>query len=1289
MNRLLLALFLGLGAVGPAAGATFSVSNTNDSGAGSLRQAITDANADVGSPHTITFLGTLANSTITLANDLPAITTSLTVDGAGASGLAISGNNTSRVFFVGTSDATAVTVTIANLAVQDGRGAGGNGGSAGGGGGLGAGGGLFVAKGADVTVNNVSFTDNQAIGGDGAPGNNLGGGGGIGGSGSPGTGTNGGAGGSGGDLGGTGGTGGVGIGTAGGSGGVGAGGGGGSGNGGGSGGNGGFAGGGGAGGSGGNGAGGIGGSGGFGGGGGAGGTGGTGLGGNGDVGGFGGGSGGSGDSPSGAGGGAGLGGAVFVMNGATLTVQSSSGVGSTFLGNTATAGAAGGGSATAGFGLGEALFLMNDTTTTFDVGAGQSVTLSQTIAGGGPQAGVSALAKTGTGRLVLSAENSYTGGTTINAGILGVGADNNLGAASGTLTLDGGTLQYTAGFTSGRLVTLGAGGGTFDTNGNNASLTGVISDAGALTKNGAGTLTLSGTNTYTGGTTVNAGTLQGNSTSLQGNIANNAIVVFDQSVTGTYAGVMSGTGSLVKQNTGTLTLTGINAYTSGSFLNGGILSVGADNNLGDAAGRLTFNGGALQYSTGFTSGRPVTLNASGGTIDTNANSATLSGVISGSGGLTKTGGGTLTLDGTNTYSGATTINAGTLQMGTGGSLASATAVSVSSGAIFDVNNTTQTIGSIAGAGNVTLGTGTLTAGGNNTSTTLNGVISGTEGSFAKNGTGVLNLTGTNVYTGPTTINAGTLSVNGSITSNTTVNTGAVLAGTGTITGAVDNSGILAPGNSIGTLNVAGIYTHNAAATYRVEVNGAGNSDILNVIGGATLNGGTVDVRNVGGAFGNTTLYTILSATDGVTGTFTEAASDLVFLTPTLSSDANNVFLTLNRNNTSFVSVGSTPNQRAVAQALDIAGVAPSGDMALVIGTLNGLTAAQARSAYDAIGGQLHSTVLSSDLDTPTRFSGVVSTRLGEFGAAMSSTSRLAFSELKLAYQGNSLAQLNPVTGVAADDQGLWVQAAGASGNVDSDGNARGYDYRSGGIAGGYDGDVNNNFRAGIAIGYANTDLDTEDAPDNAQVDSYELAVYGRYRSGPWTYKGIVGIGENDNETERAVIVGGLQRTASADFNSQTAFAYVESAYRFSVADYYVEPLAAAQWSTAKHDGFTEQGAGSLNLVVNGQRAERTRTYLGARVDWFIEDRIERMVEIRGLWIHDFDDAAPPMDASLSGSGTATFAVSSVEPKRDAALLGAGIAGTINKEKRLYLDYNVELRGDDTTHLIVGGFNYQW
>ena len=73
------------------------------------------------------------------------------------------------------------------------------------------------------------------------------------------------------------------------------------------------------------------------------------------------------------------------------------------------------------------------------------------------------LVKTDLGTLVLSGTNTYTGGTAINGGTLAVSSDANLGAAAGGLTFNGGTLANTSAFTTGRAITLAAGGGTFNT----------------------------------------------------------------------------------------------------------------------------------------------------------------------------------------------------------------------------------------------------------------------------------------------------------------------------------------------------------------------------------------------------------------------------------------------------------------------------------------------------------------------------------------------------------------------------------------------------------------------------------------------------------------------------------------------------------------------------------------------------------------------------------------------------------------------------------------------------------
>src|SRR5205085_4823904 len=172
---------------------------------------------------------------------------------------------------------------------------------------------------------------------------------------------------------------------------------------------------------------------------------------------------------------------------------------------------------------------------------------------------------------------TYTGATTVGAGVLRAGITNALGTNSAVSIATGATLdlngfnQTVGSFAGGGAIALGS--GTLTTGGDNSStlFSGTIAGAGALDKNGTGTLALSGTSTYTGGTTVNAGTLLGNSASLQGNIFNNASVVFDQSAAGTYAGNMNGSGALTKAGAGTLTMTGTNTYTGGTTVAAGTL----------------------------------------------------------------------------------------------------------------------------------------------------------------------------------------------------------------------------------------------------------------------------------------------------------------------------------------------------------------------------------------------------------------------------------------------------------------------------------------------------------------------------------------------------------------------------------------------------------------------------------------------------------------------------------------------------------------------------------------------
>jgi autotransporter-associated beta strand protein len=234
--------------------------------------------------------------------------------------------------------------------------------------------------------------------------------------------------------------------------------------------------------------------------------------------------------------------------------------------------------------------------------AGNSMTVTGLISGSG-------IAKvSGGGDLYLNnSENTYTGGTEVGTGRIFVGSDGALGATTGAVnfgTMTNSLLAVTSdvSFNASRNFTMSAAGYTanIDTGNNNVTINGVIAPisgvtGGLLAKLGTGALTLGGNNTYSGGTIVSAGTLIGTTASLQGAITNNAAVIFNQSSEGSYAGVMSGTGTLSKTNSGKVTLTSNSTYTGATTVSQGTLLVDSTGSIASSS-LATVNGGLLNVN---------------------------------------------------------------------------------------------------------------------------------------------------------------------------------------------------------------------------------------------------------------------------------------------------------------------------------------------------------------------------------------------------------------------------------------------------------------------------------------------------------------------------------------------------------------------------------------------------------------------------------------------------------------------------------------------------------------------
>ncbi|WP_170850358.1 MULTISPECIES: autotransporter domain-containing protein [unclassified Beijerinckia] len=828
----------------PAQAANFNVGNSDQ-----LYDAINNAqNGDF-----ITFTGN-----ITLNRNLPLITRDVNINGGS---FTLSGDNKYRGFYVQSGN-----VGIQNIYINDTVARGGNGGNAyfepggsgsgGGGGGAGLGGALFVGSGANVSTSYVNLSNNKAVGGTGGTAVGAlniptsGGGGGHLGDGSGGGSFLDGGGGDGGGgyprlPGGFGGGGGGGI-TPGGAGGFG-GGGGGAGNG-------------------------------------------TSPG----AAGFGGGKGGAGhhadaNTGAGGGGGAGLGGGIFVQEGGHLNLNG----GFTQSGGSAAGGSGGtayhtdgkvdpanGGN---GSGYGSGIFLQGNGSFSMNSGDVQQ-TVSDVIAdqtGVASSGGSWSLVKNGAGTLNLTGDNAYSGGTTVNEGMLRLRSARSPG--TGTVTLNGGSIGSTndtvAGTSFANALNL-ASSGVIDVAKNPITWSGVISGPGQLRQTGPGVLTLTGANTFSGGVSVTEGVLlvqndgnlgaPGTGIILNGAefglAPGSAPQTINRPITLngiggivgsanplTLSGVISGSGQFLKSGVGEVILAGANTFSNDIWVTGGILRFTTGANLGSGQ-QITLNGGSIGSTSSMPAAtainRNLVLGNAGGGIDVALHPLIWTGTISGDGQLIKSGDGELELTGTNTYRGGTLIARGGLRV------SSDAALGATSGSITINNNgTLRAAASFTSARNFDLtGAGGVFQVDDGMTLTLTGELHG-PGNITKVDRGTLILTGfgagRDIYVNGGTVQGSTNNIRGNVIFDS--NVGNLFSRSLTFNQTFDGSyrDIISGIGSVtkegaGKLSMSGIQRYTGETNINagnLNVNGSlESSSIVNVNVGGTLSGN--------GKFGN-------------------------------------------------------------------------------------------------------------------------------------------------------------------------------------------------------------------------------------------------------------------------------------------------------------------------------------------------------------------------------------------------------------------------------------------------------
>lgn len=545
-------------------------------------------------------------------------------------------------------------------------------------------------------------------------------------------------------------------------------------------------------------------------------------------------------------------------------------------------------------------------------------------------------------------------------------------------------------------------------------------------------------------------------------------------------------------------------------------------------------------------------------------------------------------------------------------------------------------------------------------------ISG-HGGLTKLGIGTLVLTGANTYSGPTLVNEGRLAVNGSLASAVTVNDTGIVGGNGRVASLTANrGGTVAPGNSVGTLQVAGDLNLAPGAVYAVELSPTGSDRIITG-GQATVSGATMALSLENGA-GFTTgevnsllgqQFNVLQAAGGVQGQFGSVLDNYAFLDGNLAYSGTGVAVALERNADSFASAAQTANQANVAAAAEQLGAGNAVYEELLLSP----DAATARRAYTQLSGEVHPAIATQLINDSRQVRDAVGDRLRVEG-------------------------LYDQPAAGSEDNNLWVKGLGAWGKNSGSSDSASSTSSLGGLLAGVDGLVAEHTRLGAMVGYSDTSFGMgDDTHSRASADSYHLGAYIGHEEGALRLTAGASHSWHRIDVKRDLQLGTSADRQKVKRDAQSTQVFTEAAYRLNLQPLALEPFANLAYVHFDSDSFTEKG-GATALKGGDDTRDTVLSTLGVRAGSRFNLTDTQKLDVSGTlgWQHNLSDTSAEQHLAFA-SGVNTFAVQSVSMDRDAAVVGARASLALSQDARINLDYNGLLGARDKTHGV--GLSLDW
>ncbi|MCH8203438.1 MAG: autotransporter outer membrane beta-barrel domain-containing protein, partial [Proteobacteria bacterium] len=437
----------------------------------------------------------------------------------------------------------------------------------------------------------------------------------------------------------------------------------------------------------------------------------------------------------------------------------------------------------------------------------------------------------------------------------------------------------------------------------------------------------------------------------------------------------------------------------------------------------------------------------------------------------------------------------------------------------------------------------------------------------------------------------------------------------------------------------------------------GSSDLLAITGTTTLDG-ALDITGLDGPIALGTSYTILSATGGISGSFSSVTQSLVtapLALPVLTIGANSV--TFEINVASFTIAPLNLNQTGVALALDqfsndgVGGIA--GDY------INDL----AGSPLASIGGLLDPLVSEAAADFPSVIFAGRSAFLKTVGEAASHR-------------------------IEEGRWSLWASAYGVFGSTDASLTASGYEHRYAGLVAGAMFGIGTNLRAGLTLGLSDSDLDVDAQPGKNRHESVDVALHAGWTFDALEITTVAALSFEDFDTSRIITSPSVLATARGDANGTGFSGLIKASYRVERPGFTFLPTANFEIINFKRDAYEEAGAGNLGLSVAQGDLTSARLELGGTVSVGSWKR-DVGLYAGAFWSHEFADRERDIFATFLADPTASFLFSGVRADKDAVRATAGFGIEVGARGHLGIAYDGLFGARQQTHSITARFIINW